>query len=219
MVGYRGNPDWRDMSEYAVHFTKTTDSATPQENLISILAERKIRAGGAFGSARNLRRLGGTQHSACFSEIPLDMLDRLIDRRQSSYGIGFHQSVLLARGGARVWYLDEKSELATTVRQLVADRIGDWGSPLWKFTPFIDQPFDAPTGGYRFEWEREWRVPGGMDFDLGEVAFLFAPEDQHTYLEQYITKYLSRNQAVLGPALVDPRWDEASLQRAFAQLG
>ena len=162
--------------------------------------------------------LGGTQRSACFSEIPLDLLDRLIERRESSFGVGFHQGALLARGGARVWYLDQEFELAAKLRQLVTDQIGEWDSPLWDFTPFIDQPFDAPTGGYRFEWEREWRVPGGFVFDLDDVAFVFAPESDHAYLYDYLTQYLERDVDAWGPILVDPLWAVEELQDVFAHL-
>lgn len=34
--------------------------------------------------------------------------------------------------------------------------------PVWRFTPLIDLPGDYPTGSYRFEWEREWRLPGSL---------------------------------------------------------
>ena len=74
--------------------------------MLKILWEGRIHASGPFGAARKLAGLGDTQHSACFSEIPLDLLARLIDRR-SLYGIGFRQDVLVAGGGARVWYLDK----------------------------------------------------------------------------------------------------------------
>ena len=98
-LAYRGNPNWRDMSEYAVHFTKATDRASAYDVMLSILWDGMIRAGAkALGAARQVPGLGDSQRSACFSEIPLDMLDRLIDRR-SLYGIGFRQDFLTANGG------------------------------------------------------------------------------------------------------------------------
>jgi len=220
ILGYRGNPDWRDMSEYVVHFTKDSDDASALENLQQILEDQDIRASGPFGWAKGLNALGDSQKVACFSEIPLDLLDRLVDRR-SSYGLGFHQRTLLDAGGARVWYVDRHSQIGevldTRLMALVESR--DWDDDLWSLTPFIDQPYDAPTGGYRFEWEREWRVPGGLQFDLDEVAFVFVPEEEHGFLRDYITQYLDRDQVALGPGLVDPLWDADSLQRAFLGLG
>lgn len=31
-------------------------------------------------------------------------------------------------------------------------------------------------GRYEWDWEREWRVPGGFDFMLSDVAFVITPE-------------------------------------------
>ena len=44
----------------------------------------------------------------CFSEIPLDQLGRLVQRR-SLYGIGFSKSYILSRGGGPVWYVQYAS--------------------------------------------------------------------------------------------------------------
>lgn len=45
---------------------------------------------------------------------------------------------------------------------------------LWKLTPFIDDVSPA----YDFTWEREWRVPGGVRFDLSDVQFLVLPRGE-----------------------------------------
>jgi hypothetical protein len=50
--------------------------------------------------------LDDAHRSACLNEIPLDMIDRLISRH-GHYGLGFKRDFVTARGGARVWYLDE----------------------------------------------------------------------------------------------------------------
>ena len=104
-MGYRGHDDWRDMSDYVVHFTKLNNGVSSYDGMLGILASGKIEARSKFGCATNVNGLGESQRCACFSEIPLDMLDRLVDRR-SKYGIGFHQHTVIPKGGARVWYLD-----------------------------------------------------------------------------------------------------------------
>ena len=141
-TGYRGNPDWRDMSEYAVHFTKRADPTSPYDVMIKILWEGRINAVTAFGAARKLTQLGDSQKAACFSEIPLGLLERLIERR-SLYGIGFRQDILVAAGGARVWYLDNEGAAAASFNALIASAItsgADPDNPLWKITPFVDFP-------------------------------------------------------------------------------
>src|SRR5262245_7804519 len=88
-LGYRGNASWRDMSEYVVHFTKDVgESTSAYSSMLSILSAGEIGSYTRFGAARSLDALGDTQNSACFSEIPLDRLNRLVYRR-SQFGIGF----------------------------------------------------------------------------------------------------------------------------------
>lgn len=100
-----------------------------------------------------------TRSEACFSEIPLGLLDRLVERR-SRYGFGFRQDVLLAAGGARVWYIDNDTPVAQAFRRLRQRDIVPWDgeSPLWELTPFVDFPGEYGGTMYRFEWEREWRA-------------------------------------------------------------
>ena len=116
MYGYRGRPDWRDMSEYVVHFAKDFDGRDAYTNMLQILGSGHLQPGpAAFGAGRGLDALGDSQRSVSFSEIPLDLLERLVERR-SKYGIGFTQKFLVGRGGARVWYLDMEGVAARVWR-------------------------------------------------------------------------------------------------------
>ena len=214
--GFRGHHHWRDMSEYLVHFTGASEEGTALDNLASILADGFVRPSGPFGSARTLWALGDSQMSACFSEIPLDLLDRLV-RRRSAYGVGFHQSRLIAQGGARVWYVEADSELGQTIAGWVTDEIGQWGSPLWQVTPFIDRPYGDDYQGYRFEWEREWRVRGGYPFEATEIALIFAPQSDHRFLADYWEGYIGEAAEDM-PLVVDPTWARSRLQRLFLGL-
>src|SRR5581483_10188190 len=117
-TGYRGNANWRDMSEFAVHFTKPAEPTSAYDVIMKILWEGRIQPSGPFGAARNLVELADSQKSACFSEIPLDLLERLVTRR-SLYGIGFRQDFLIGQGGALVWYLDKDSPAASSFQGLV----------------------------------------------------------------------------------------------------
>lgn len=220
-MGYRGHDDWRDMSEYVVHFTKPTSERTPYESSISILYHREIRAVTAFGAARKLDALNETQRSACFSEIPLDRLDRLVQRR-SRYGVGFSQDVLTRAGGGRVWYINNDSNLADSVRQLISQNVAppmDVDSPMWKLTPFIDFPGVYGATEYRFEWEREWRVPGGLRFVPEEVSFLFIPEEFHSRARTFFDEAELEN---IGPSyrcpILDPIWPDERIQEALATI-
>ena len=163
------HPKWRDMSDWVVHFTRS------KQNLQSILVERIIRPSGPYGNGRNVIELREKHLAACFSEIPLDLLQRLYGRR-GRWGIGFHKRVIEASGGARVWYLEKGTGPEPGVFSMHGDllRACDFDHHSWSLTPFIDVMSD--DFNYRFDWEREWRVPGGLRFDSPDVAFLLMPD-------------------------------------------
>lgn len=167
------HPKWRDMSEWVVHFT---DSA---EVLQLILRQRTIRASGPFGWARSVSETRANHMSACFSEIPLDHLARLCERH-GRWGLGFTKQFVTRAGGNRVWYIERDSRVGTVLFDAIGDllRARDLASPLLQLTPFIDGMADGEPYTYRFDWEREWRVPGGLDFVLTDVAFVLTPEGE-----------------------------------------
>lgn len=212
---YRGN-DWPDMSEYVVHLTKGSD---PRTAFYSILTSGVIRASSASGIARDVHGMG--QVAACFSEIPVREVDRLADR-YSPYGLGFHHKTLIRQRGARVWYV-ELDEF--TANRLVSLRdhhvaLNDPTDPFWDVAPFIDRPGIYGNGTpYRFEWEREWRVPREeMWFGAVEIAFLFAPEEEHATLTGWLpTTPVANDKKVITPPIFDPRWSDDRLYTAFAQ--
>jgi hypothetical protein len=165
------HPKWRDMSDWVVHFTGT------ENNLQSILAEGVVRPSGPFGNGRNVTEVRARHLSACFSEIPLDHLGRLYERR-GRWGVGFPKRVIDEAGGARVWYLEKGVGPEPALFRMHGDclRAQDFEHPFWSLSPFIDVMSDDYQ--YRFDWEREWRVPGGLEFEMADVAFLLVPDDE-----------------------------------------
>jgi hypothetical protein len=215
---YRGRSDWHDMSEYVVHFTKAPAGGTEYGAITSILWDGRINAGPAVGAARNM---GASQGAACLSEIPLHLLKRLVDRR-SRYGIGFRQEFLASNGGARVWYLDKDCAVAEHFKRLVDECTAEQFGPdqtIWKLTPFIDFPGDYGFTQYRFEWEREWRVPGGIAFTQDDVAFLFLPEAEHSKAREF---FKGHDRDGTGPAYlcpyIDPAWDPDRIRTALGAI-
>jgi len=216
-LGYRGHAEWRDMSDHVVHFTRGVGDDDPYTTIMSILSHGRIEARNAFGCATNVHGLGGTQVCACFSEIPLDMLDRLVDRRESRYGVGFRQPTLIAKGAARVWYLDPDTPSRAAFHGMVTKAMTggvDQADPIWRLTPFVD--YLAPN--YRFEWEREWRVRGDLIFTPDDVAFLFVPEDLHVAAKAFLID----GGGGAGPAytcpILDPLWNDEQIQAVLSTL-
>ena len=212
-LGYRDKPGWRDMSDFVVHFTRYGNVA-PFDTLEQILHSLEVKAMLPFGMARNMVAVTPTQKSACFSEIPLDMLTRLVSHMRSSYGLGFHQSLIVSQGGGRVWYADKAGAIAQSLAKLNARALGppfNPDDPFWEISPFIDQPGDY-GGRYRFEWEREWRVPGGLTFTDRELKFVFAPEEDHILVDG-IFEYLDHFEiADINCPIIDPLWPEQRIQ-------
>lgn len=159
-----------DMSDYVVHFTHS--AAT----LGKILGTGYLKPSGpyGFGHFRKIPDVASLHMSACLSEIPLDQLTRLTGRH-GHFGVGFTKDFILQNHGARVWYLDQGSTQARTLRTLLDARVaaGDFADPIWELTPFID--YLMPSANFAYDWEREWRVRGGLDFGLTDVAFVVTP--------------------------------------------
>jgi hypothetical protein len=251
-MGYAGHDDWRDMSDYVVHFTKPIPAehigdpppAPARKGKLtlgellsrlryegrkdrsgftrwkSILGEGTLHAGDKpLGAGRNIGEVADRHRVVCFSEIPLDMLDRLIERR-SLYGVGFRKNWIVSRGGAPLWYLDKGGTQAALVHALVEEKGGrgdvDSSDPLWKITPFIDNPGVYFGKKYRFEWEREWRVVGDLAFAPDDVAFLFLPEEEHDQARQFFADVEVEQ---TGPSYfcsyIDPRWEMDRIQDAL----
>lgn len=220
-TGYRGNPAWRDMSDFLVHLTDDVD------RLGRVLGEGRIAATGPFGAIWNWESFHGevapgTQRSVCLSEIPLDYLGRLV-ARHGAYGVGFSKSIIVARGGTRVWYLERGSRMGNVffnmVKKTAYPRTADFdpADPLWALTPFVDYVSDGSTGTpHAFEWEREWRHPGDLAFGVADVAFLFMPEEQHDRARQSLS--IHYGDPALVPQLIDASWGEDRLQDALAIL-
>jgi hypothetical protein len=219
--GYRGNDTWRDMSEFVVHFTSGGDDSDGYNDVIDILGSGVIEARNEFGMARKMTKVEPTQECACFSEIPLEYLDRLTERRGSLYGLAFRKEFITAAGGGPVWYVEQASTLGrwveatkdTALDPFVADH------PIWHLTPFIERPGKYGRTEYRFEWEREWRVPGGLPFTPADVAFLFIPERLHEAALKFFSEAYEQN---TGPAYlcpyIDPKWDLDQLHEEFAKV-
>lgn len=114
LTGYV-HQDWEDMSPYLVHFAKDTAEGTAYENIISILASRRLEARNKFGIGK---KYSHSAKSACFSEIPLHLLKRLAKVR-SSYGIGFHKDFIVSRQGGPIHYAYKDTAQALAYDQMI----------------------------------------------------------------------------------------------------
>jgi hypothetical protein len=224
LVGsYRGEPDWTDMSEFVVHFTKATirpadTDNTPYWQHLGIIWDGQITPSDKrWGAASEDDRLGDSQRAVCFSEVPLPFTARIADRRGSSYGLGFTQEFVRRQGAARVWYLDKDEAVASAFSELMQIHRADFDTedPLWKVTPLVVQPHEK----YRFEWEREWRLAGphGLHFTMEDIAFLFIPEEWHKSARGFFDSYEPGTAPIPRCPFIDPHWDETEIESALTR--
>ena len=209
-LGAFGKSDWLDLSEYLVHFTKGSETSDGYQAMMSILASGRLRRGDApFGLGKSVKALRESQRVVCFSETPLGFLKRLVLRRKSPFGIGFHKRFLLEKGAAPLWYLQRGTPQHAAMMTLIkrAKTPLDPTDPVWNLTPFIDAPGPRPFDN-DFRWEREWRLRADLDFHVDDVAFLFIPENRHSDAWAFFHDAEREN---LGPAYkcpyLDGTWD------------
>lgn len=160
-----------DQSDYLIHLVGKVE---PYETFMSILWEGLIRAKNNFGYLRPEQR----QKSVCFSEIPPQYLQKLVNRRYNQ-GIAFKKDWLLEQGAQRVWYLEKNSKIHASLNFLANSLKGQEREKLLDLAPFIDISGKYGATSYRFEWEREWRFIGDLGFTPDDVAFLIIPGEKH----------------------------------------
>lgn len=201
-----------DLSNYLVHFTNGTSDKDAYDNQMSILASGELRSGlRPVGCSRRIDELRAVNRCVSLSEAPLGFLSQLAIWR-SPYGIGFTKEFIAAQNGQPVWYVAHDSQIADALRELQQSRLGDGATdstePIWKICPFID--FTQNSGPrYRYEWEREWRVPEKLSFTIDDVAFLLIPEELHSNARGF---FESVRDEYCGPSYelcpyVDGRWN------------
>ena len=165
-----------DYSPFLIHLTRDTGSgqgkitgeslmspshelfafrqSTAIDKLLSILDTRSIRAA-------PLPDLPNNPEAACFSETVWGSI-RTLTGNFSSYGIGFNKKVIFERGGGPVLYA--RGDIIQALSSSIPE----------KLEPFV-KPFD-PLGEWleesNFLYEREWRVPGTLDFEFADIQFI-----------------------------------------------
>ena len=105
---------------------------------------------------------------------------------------------------------------AMAMRRLVSKAKDNPKDPIWKVAPFVDQPGEYGTTSYFYEWEREWRHVGNLDFHQSDAAFLIIPEGLHSLAREFFDDAESEH---LGPnykcPFIDPSWNAEEVKTAL----
>jgi len=170
--------DWKkrlsersDLSISLVHLTKPNDGKNVIEVMYKILNERKLKG------STNTGFINGTKQAVCFQDAPIHSvcqnvwfekkLTELHEREKIRYypcGLLFHKQFIYKSGGRPVIY-DQTDEAK---KYLSEDQ-------FWRIVSF-----DLSDNDKFIDWthEREWRVPGDLEFSLDQVTLLF-PQSSH----------------------------------------
>lgn len=109
--------EWTDMSDFVVHFTREYGGKSAYDNMLSILANKVIKAKNSFGMAKSIAPDHDSQMTVCFSEVPLHRLIRLAKAR-SDYGIVFRKDSVIHRKGNPILYAYKDHPALTALRKL-----------------------------------------------------------------------------------------------------
>ena len=143
---------------------KHTDSSA-KERLINILTTRTI-----IGSP--MPWIPGNPEAACFTECVWRALIRHTDS-YSCYGLVFNKRLIFDKGGGPALYVR-------------GDKFNSFVSNLPKEQQFFITPFDpssALKNGVRIDFlhEREWRLPGSLDFEYSDLEYVIVDSIQDAH--------------------------------------
>lgn len=197
-----------DMSNYLVHFTRGGVGSNDYETMLSICWQQRLIPISEVGIGRSVAPDLRSQRAVCFSEIPPGQWNRLIERRQTRYGIAFTKQFMISKGGGPIWHVYNNAEQMQSLQQIMQESRDDPSAPIWKLTPLIDAPGEYFGRQYYFEWEREWRYVGEFSFEVDDVAFLLIPERLHGAARVFFEDaYREHNGPAYFCPYIDPTWD------------
>jgi len=191
------NASWDDVPDYLVHFTKTIGDRKSILNIQNILATGEIEARNKFGVGRYYEHC---PRAVCLSEASLQQLARLAKYR-GRYGLGFTKQFIRSKGGGPLFQVqDERYEAITS---LIRAGLNDPNASIWTLVPFIDRVLPS----YQYDWDKEWRVPGGLGFTDDVVSFILLPEEEHDAFHTFQSRgHNEGNSPLFKSPLIDHRW-------------
>ena len=211
-----------DISQFMVHLTRDDEAewsaggGSAKHNFTQILNDRKILAlkpHCLHGPRLKFkpRQVREQFNVACFTETPLTQIKHLLNLPRKinleGYGFVFERDFLLQKGAQPAQYFSEYH--GHEEQRAAFDAIYDlsvrnhFTGKTWKILPLVNVMRD----GHDFSWEREWRVVGGVEFELDDLVCVILPEDED---------HLRKQMAAQGIAAIDPEWRH---EQVVAELG
>lgn len=167
-----------DISSRLTHLTKGATSEEAFQTLLKILEMKKI-----IGSTTETGFVIGDRPATCFQEAPLNAIaenlqyekklrDKLNGKvRYSAFGLRFNKIWIYKRGGRPVIY-EEKD--------LMKDLLPE--DEHWRIVNY-----NLKDVQHIIDWthEREWRVPGDVDFEYKDIEILLSSNKYYKKFIEY----------------------------------
>lgn len=172
-----------DISSRLTHLTKGENTQEAFENLLRILETKKL-----IGSTTETGFIIGPTPAVCLQEAPLNAIaENLLYEKQLreetqckvrylAFGLRFNKAFIYRRGGRPVIY-EEKE----TMKKLLPQE------EHWRIVNY-----DLSNSAYMIDWthEREWRVPGNLEFEYKDIELLVA---SNKYYRKFIAYCLEKD--------------------------
>ncbi len=206
-----------DLSKFLVHLTRDYDNASAQDNLVSILKARLIKARNYHCLFKydidNVKlnftaKLKGKFKTVCFTETPLPQINNLTSKIQGrsielkAYGLVFQKDFLIQEGANPAIYINSKG---TDLKTYLLSEFRSIFSKIRSYKKLIKAKknhYDAIIqyfsliniidDNHDFSWEREWRYIGNLRFDYQNIVAIIAEEPDE--FESYCKLKLNRKQ-------------------------
>lgn len=187
-----------DMSRYLIHMTGKGE-------LLSIIQgdDPNDDKGRLRASVPHYDRRDHTEAAVCFTESPIFALDFFRYKSKSRwerdhrYGIGFYKTDLVDKGVRPLITTDaELSRVINSLNHDLADDNIDLQSMSDKHQQMVKHlirsvynlnfPLLEDRSQQGFTWEKEWRLPGGVDleFEHQMVKIICCPEEESDKLKE-----------------------------------
>lgn len=174
--------DRSDLFSGLVHLTRKTDEFPVVSVMLKILLEKKV-----IGSSTESGFICGKRRAVCFQDAPLYSIcqnvffeqlrqenDANYKLRYLAFGVAFPKYYLFNKGARPVIY--EKTDVAKAM--LPPE---EW----WRIVRL-----DLSDDSNFIDWthEREWRLPGDLEFDLSQVTLVCINNKQVKYIAKEYKK-------------------------------
>jgi len=223
-------PERDDLSRFLVHLTRDYSGDSAEKNLISMLRAERIEARNPYCLFQpKFKHLHFSDvlkkkfNSVCFTEVPFSQLRHLaaeIQGRQiklKPYGLVFVKEDLLKKGASPALYINAKGtslkdhliaqfDQHFSTRDQYQKLKKDFGAKADSIIHYYSL-INVISDTHDFSWEREWRHPGDLEFELIQLSAILV-KDPDAFVERCEKEFSGAAlKRILRVPIISPHWN------------